>query len=83
MRCAVYKSLSQLDYYLFVREDEDFTRVPDGLRQLLGTVEKVMTLELNEQRRLAQADVREVIMLIDEHGYFLQMPPRPGAAAPS
>jgi len=56
---------------------DDLTRVPNGLKQLLGKLEKVMDLELHAQRTLAQADVREVIGQIEAEGYYLQMPPRP------
>jgi hypothetical protein len=77
MQCTVYKSLRQLDYFLYVRTVDELTRVPDGLKQLLGTLVKVMDLELRAQRTLAQADVREVIGQIEAEGYYLQMPPRP------
>ena len=77
MQCTVYKSLRQLDYFLYVRTVDDLTRVPDGLKQLLGTLVKDMDLELRAQRTLAQADVREVIGQIEAEGYYLQMPPRP------
>jgi uncharacterized protein YcgL (UPF0745 family) len=38
-----------------------------------------MDLELHANRRLAQADVVEVMRQIDAQGYYLQMPPRAGA----
>ena len=78
VHCTVYKSLRQFDYFLYVRSDEQFDRVPQGLKQLLGRLEKIMDLELHEGRRLAQADVVEVMRQIEEIGYFLQMPPRSG-----
>ncbi len=74
MQCVVYKSLKQFDYFLFVKKEDAFERLPDGLRQMLGALEKVMDLELHEQRRLAQADVLEVMQQIEERGYYLQMP---------
>lgn len=76
MQCVVYKSLSQFDYYLFVRREDAFTRVPEGLKQLLGTLEKVVDLELDSARTLAQADVAEVMRQITAQGYYLQMPQR-------
>lgn len=76
MHCVVYKSLKQFDYFLFVKKDDEFARVPDGLKQILGTLEKVMDLELHEKRMLAQADVLDVMQQIEDNGYFLQMPPR-------
>jgi len=76
MQCVVYKSLRQFDYFLFVKKEDEFARLPDGLKQILGTLEKVMDLELHEKRALAQADVLDVMQQIEEKGYFLQMPPR-------
>ena len=76
MQCVVYKSLKQFDYFLFVRKGDEFARVPDGLKKILGRLEKVMELELHTERTLAQADVVEVMKQIEESGYFLQMPPR-------
>lgn len=76
MQCVVYKSLRQFDYYLFVRREDAFTRVPDGLKQLLGTLEKVIDLELDDTRILVQADVVEVMRQIAAQGYYLQMPQR-------
>jgi uncharacterized protein YcgL (UPF0745 family) len=81
MQCVVYKSLKQFDYFLFVKKEEGFSRLPDGLKQVLGRLEKVMDLELHENRVLAQADVRRVMQQIEERGYFLQMPPRNGSDA--
>lgn len=80
MRCTVYKSLRQFDYYLYVRTADEFSRVPEGLRCMLGNMEKVIELDLHPQRTLAKADVQEVIRQIDARGYYLQMPPRPGGA---
>ena len=82
MQCLVYKSLKQFDYYLYVNKDEELQRVPNGLRQLLGRLQRVLELELGSGRTLAQADVAEVLRQIEERGYYLQMPPRTGADIP-
>ena len=41
MQCLVYKSLKQIDYYLYVNKDEELRRVPDALKRLLGRLQKV------------------------------------------
>jgi uncharacterized protein YcgL (UPF0745 family) len=79
VQCTVYKSLRQFDYFLYVRSDEQFERVPAGLKQLLGNLEKVIEVELHAERKLAQADVAEVMRQIEAQGYYLQMPPRSGS----
>ena len=80
MQCVVYKSQRQFDYFLFVKQGDDLTSVPDGLKRMLGALEKVMDLELDENRRLARADVAEVMQQIEARGYYLQMPPRSDSA---
>ena len=82
MKCVVYKSFKQFDYFLFVKKEDEFARVPDGLRQMLGVLEKVMDLELDKSRNLAQADVVVVMQQIEERGYYLQMPPQSDSAPP-
>ena len=79
VQCTVYKSLRQFDYFLYVRSDEQFERVPAGLKELLGDLRKVIELELHAERKLAQADVAQVMLQIEEQGYYLQMPPRSGS----
>ncbi|HHJ14168.1 MAG TPA: YcgL domain-containing protein [Gammaproteobacteria bacterium] len=74
-RVNIYKSLRQFDYYLYVEQEQDIESLPEGLLQLLGRLVKVMELELHPGRRLAQADVCEVLARIQADGYYLQMPP--------
>ena len=74
MQCIVYKSLKQLDYYLYIEAGDGFSRLPDGLVRILGRLEKVVELDLHENRQLAQADVRQVMQQLADQGYYLQMP---------
>jgi uncharacterized protein YcgL (UPF0745 family) len=34
--CSIYKSLTRSDYYLFVKQHEDLSRVPDSLLEHFG-----------------------------------------------
>jgi uncharacterized protein YcgL (UPF0745 family) len=76
MHCAIYKGPKKIDHYLYVESEDDFARVPSALLALLGKLELVMTLELDPQRRLAQADAGQVRRALREQGYYFQMPPR-------
>ncbi|HFD81163.1 MAG TPA: YcgL domain-containing protein [Gammaproteobacteria bacterium] len=78
MRCVVYKSLRREGCYLYVSAADELEPVPATLLQALGTLEKVMELELEAGRPLARADAAEVMRRIGEQGYFLQMPPCSG-----
>ncbi|MEJ2343985.1 MAG: YcgL domain-containing protein [Gammaproteobacteria bacterium] len=74
-RCVVYRSTRKADTYLYIDREDDFTRVPEPLRVMLGALERVMTLELAPGRRLARADVETVRRRLAEDGYYLQVPP--------
>lgn len=73
--CAVYRSPKKEGMFLFVPQEEPFERVPPVLLQTFGIPGHVMDLELTAERRLARADVAEVMLAIRENGYYLQMPP--------
>ncbi len=80
VNCAVYKSGRKPDYYLYLRRDagqeDDLSSIPETLSSLLGELEFVMELELSEARKLAQADVVEVMRALHESGFYLQTPPK-------
>lgn len=75
MHCAIYKGPKKIDHYLYVEREDDFSRVPQALLELLGEVELVMALELGPERSLAQADIEEVRQALRKQGYYFQMPP--------
>lgn len=83
MKCAIYKSNIKTNTYLYVEKENDFTRVPSALMNLLGRLELVMTLDLNPQRKLAQADAAEVCDQLKAQGYYLQLPPSDFPPVPS
>ena len=75
MKAWVYKSSKQEQTYLYVGRENCFDSVPEGLITLLGDLEFVLSVELHEDRKLAQVDARDVMERLQENGYFLQMPP--------
>lgn len=83
MNCAIYKGNRKQDTYLYIEREDDFSRVPEALLRMLGTLELVMTLELTEDRTLAQADARQVHQLLVEQGYYLQLPPQDAEKIPA
>lgn len=76
--CAVFRSRRNADTYLYVDHQEGFARVPEALMRELGGTERAMTLALHPGRKLARADVAEVLRAIEERGFYLQLPPLPG-----
>jgi len=78
MHCTVYKGRKKVDHYLYVEKEDDFSQVPEALMTMLGQLELVISLELSAERKLAQADVNDVMRQINDQGYYFQMPPKTG-----
>lgn len=78
MQCVVYKGKKKIDCYLYVKQKDDFNDVPESLMEMLGELEYIMNLDLAGRNKLGYADIEEVRRLLDEQGFFLQMPPGEG-----
>ena len=74
MECVIYKGSRRAGTYLFIERESDFSRVPATLLDALGTLEKVMSLELLHGRTLAGADTVTVRQQLLDAGFYLQLP---------
>jgi len=54
---------------------DDFECVPESLLTLLGDISFSFEFDLSKDRKLVKAEASEVIRIINENGFFLQMPP--------
>lgn len=75
--CSVYRSPKEEGMYLYVDKKNDLESVPEELLKLFGKPELAMTLLLTPEKKLARADAGRVIEMIQEQGFYLQIPPRP------
>ncbi|MEW7867088.1 YcgL domain-containing protein [Aeromonas diversa] len=75
MLCAVYKSRKKADTYLFIERRDDFSRVPDALRQTFGPGQLVMVTKLDPAKPLGISDVEKVMAALVAQGFYLQLPP--------
>lgn len=78
MRCAIYKGEKKANTFLFIEKKDDFSRLPNDLLKLLGSLQFIMDLELTADRLLAQANTGEVLDQLKNQGFYLQMPPSQG-----
>ena len=74
MQCFVYKSCNKENHYLYLPTQIEDAEIPAALNNLLGDLEFVLEFELNEQRKLPNADSKEVLQQLNDSGYYLQMP---------
>ena len=75
MKCWIYKGNRRQETYLYLPQEDDVSRVPEGLLDAMGPLELVMSLTLSPQRTLARANPDEVIAQLRERGFYLQLPP--------
>ena len=73
--CWIYKGDKRDEMYLYVAGDGDFSKVPGSLLTAMGQLEFVMSLRLHAERKLARADVNQVMADLATKGFYLQMPP--------
>lgn len=75
MKCTVYRSNKKEFTYLYLPADrQDFSCVPDKLRELLGPLEQVLEFDLTPQRRLASENPEVVLDHLQQQGWYLQFP---------
>lgn len=76
MLCDVYRSSKKTDTYLYLPHGDEFTEVPDALREQFGRAEKVLTLNLAGREQLARLTVEKLQEHLHNDGYYLQLPPK-------
>ncbi len=75
MNCFVYRSNKKPGMYLYLIEKDNFTDVPESLMKLLGEIVYSFEFDLSKDRKLVKEEAQEVLRIMGENGYFLQMPP--------
>lgn len=72
---TIYKSSKRAETYLYVLRNEQLARVPEELMVVFGQPIKVTDMLLTPDRKLARAKAENVLLALDEQGFYLQMPP--------
>ena len=76
MQCYVYRSRRKPGSFLFLPAKDEFNSVPETLLRIFGTPEFSFEFELSPERSLViKADPQEMIRVIHENGFYLQLPP--------
>ena len=76
MSCAIYKTNKHDGLYLYVKEQDDFSDIPDEVMRQFEEPEHVFNLVLSGERPLAREDVLLVMKNLNTQGFHLQMPPK-------
>ena len=74
MECHVYRSRRREHTYLYLRDKDDFSELPEGLLKVFGAPEYSFSFELDDQRQLMQSDPKVVLKDLRSKGFHLHMP---------
>ena len=74
MFCFIYRSNKKPDTYLYLAAKNNFSSVPAPLMQLFGTPKLVMTLQLDNVKKLAAVELEQLKTALQEKGFYLQLP---------
>ncbi len=75
MLCTIYKSAKKDQTYLFVKQRDDFSDVPEPLLEMFGIPVLVTIINLDTKDKLAMSDINKVRSALKEKGFYLQLPP--------
>lgn len=77
IECAVYKSQKKDETYVFIPTTTQLSDLPEELLKVLGQAEKIMTLNLTPEKKMARGNAGVIMKSIEEQGFYLQMPENP------
>lgn len=75
--CSIYRSPNEEGMYLYVDKKKGLEPVPSELLRRFGKPVLAMTLLLTPDKKLARVETKRVLEMIEEQGFYLQMPLRP------
>lgn len=75
MLCAVYKSPKKESTFLYIKQRDNFSDVPDALLDMFGSPVLVTIVNLSSRDKLAIADIETVKAELNDKGFYLQLPP--------
>lgn len=70
---SVFRSSRKADTYIFVRRDQKWDELPEGLRGIFGQPVHAMDLLLTPEKKLARTTGKQVLEAIEEKDFFLQL----------
>jgi uncharacterized protein YcgL (UPF0745 family) len=75
--CEIYRCAKKEGMYVYVDKEDGVDKLPEALKKRTGRLILAMTLVISPGKKLARAKSEDVLIAIENQGFFLQMPPSP------
>lgn len=72
----IYRSKKKEGAYVFIEQGKALDELPDALLKQCGVLEFSLTMELTPDKKLANANARNVLAALKANGFYLQLPPQ-------
>ncbi len=72
--CYIYRCSAKPDMYIYLAREDDFDAIDDSIKNKLGQLSLAMSIELDDNSKLAKEDPKKVIQNLKEQGFHLQLP---------
>ena len=73
--CQIYRCSKKEGMYIYMDKQAVVDNLPEAIKKRAGPIELAMTLVITPDKKLANANAKDVITAIDNQGFYLQMPP--------
>ena len=60
--------------YIYLAEEDDFSKVPKNIYNSLGIIEFAMELDIKQDMQLAKEKPENILENLSEHGFHIQLP---------
>ncbi len=74
MNCYIYRCSRKPDMYIYLAEEDDFSKVPKEIFNNLGIITFAMELDISADKKLAREDPIKVIANLKQNSFHLQLP---------
>ena len=74
MKAFIYRCSKKPDMYIYLAEEDDFSKVPKEIFNSLGIISFSMELEMHADRKLSKEYPEKVMENLNENGFHLQLP---------
>lgn len=73
MKAYIYRCSRKPDIYIYLAEENDFSKVPKGIYNSLGIVKFTMELDIKKDMKMAKENPEIVLENLNEHGFHIQL----------
>lgn len=73
MKSFIYRCSRKPDLYIYLEEEDDFSKVPKDIYASLGIITFAMELDIKPEMKLARENPETILKNLKQHGFHIQL----------